>query len=230
VYANLAGQHVVVINDYDLTHELLDRKSSIYSDRPRMHMAYDLVGWKGALPLMPYGAKMRDYRALIARTIGSKATLSPYTTILDFEVRRFVRHLAQEPDILLSAHARKMIGAVILGITFGYPVKGGQDPMITLATQIVSDFDDISTPGRYIVDLLPVIDYLPGWFPGLKYRQVVVGMKKTLNEFMDRPYKYVEKQLVSELRYSSYPLLNPVKPIGSWDRPAFLCGFSNRQS
>lgn len=196
VYVNLAGQRVVILNDYNLAQELLDRKGADYSDRPFMHMACECVGWKHSLPLSSYGSKVKDYRALIARAIGSKAALSAYTPMQEREVRRFVHRLVDEPNGMLFACTRGLVGAIILSITFGYEAEDDNDALLQLATHLIGEFDEVSTPGRYLVDMFPAIDRLPRWFPGLQFRRIAANMRKTQKEFLDRPYKFVRSQLV----------------------------------
>ena len=43
VYINLAGQDVVVLNTLKVAADLLDRRSSIYSSRPRFEVACNML-------------------------------------------------------------------------------------------------------------------------------------------------------------------------------------------
>jgi hypothetical protein len=42
VYLNILGQSILVVNSADITYQLFDKRSSIYSDRPQMTMMNDL--------------------------------------------------------------------------------------------------------------------------------------------------------------------------------------------
>jgi len=42
IYLNLSGTPVIVVNSTEAAHELFDRKSTLYSDRPKMTMLNDL--------------------------------------------------------------------------------------------------------------------------------------------------------------------------------------------
>lgn len=35
-HVSVLGQHLVILNSFDIAHELLDRRSGIYSNRPRL--------------------------------------------------------------------------------------------------------------------------------------------------------------------------------------------------
>jgi hypothetical protein len=189
----------VILNDAELALELLDRKGAIYSDRPSMYMSCELVRWKNVMTLMPYSKSMREQRDLITRTIGSKAALATYESMMTAEVQRFIGRVLDEPN-RLSAHVRILSGSIILSIAFGYAVQDGDsDEFVNLGTKLMHEFGDASMPGRYIVDILPVIDRLPSWFPGLQYRKIATQMRETQDKFLDKPYEYVQSQLVGHI-------------------------------
>lgn len=102
------GQHAVVINDSELALALLERKGSIYSDRPSLFMANELVGWKDSLPLSPYNERHKTMRTMFAKAIGTKAQLETFAPMEEAETQRFLRRVIDEPR-LLSEHIRKCI-------------------------------------------------------------------------------------------------------------------------
>lgn len=198
IYANLAGQDVLIINDRDVALEILDRKSAIHSDRPILYMCSELAGWKKYMTMMSYGKPMREQRDLLTRTIGNKASLAIYESMMIAEAQRFVGRVLDEPE-RLSAHVRILAGSIILNIAFGYQVgDGDSDEYVKLGTKLMDEFGEASMPGRYIVDIFPAIDLLPKWFPGLQYREIAARMRQTQDEFLSKPYEYVEAQLVSD--------------------------------
>jgi hypothetical protein len=48
-----------------------------------------------------------------------------------------------------------MTGGIILEITYGYQVKGKEDPFIDIVTRAMDDFIDGTQPGKYLVDTFP---------------------------------------------------------------------------
>ncbi len=55
VYLNALGQPVLVINSLKQAAELLDRRANIYSDRPRLIMANEILSGGLFNALLPYG-------------------------------------------------------------------------------------------------------------------------------------------------------------------------------
>lgn len=88
--------------------EMLDAKSSLYSDRPVLVMGGELIGWKYTLALTPYGDRFRDYRRYIARIIGGKPQVDKHRELTHFETHKFLRRMLQNPEEV-AAHIRKYV-------------------------------------------------------------------------------------------------------------------------
>jgi len=79
------GKHIVVLNSVKAAIEMLDKKSSKYSDRPILPMCGELVGCKYGLALLPYGDLFRETR---------------------MEVHKFLRRVHERPE-QLAMHIRR---------------------------------------------------------------------------------------------------------------------------
>ena len=53
-----------------------------------------------------------------------------------------------------------MAGSVILKISHGYSVKDDNDPLVEMAEIAMNNFSLVITPGRFLVDVLPVGRFL----------------------------------------------------------------------
>ncbi|KAG2139587.1 cytochrome P450, partial [Suillus bovinus] len=72
-HIEVQGRHIIVLNSVKTAMEMMDSKSTLYSDRPVIPMAGELVGWKDSLPLLPYGDRFRLYRRNFHQVIGTRA-------------------------------------------------------------------------------------------------------------------------------------------------------------
>jgi len=61
IYLNILGKGIVVLNSSEAIADLLDRRSTIYSDRPRMPMLRELMNFDFALPFVPYGESEHQF-------------------------------------------------------------------------------------------------------------------------------------------------------------------------
>lgn len=89
----LLGQPIIIANTAEEAYNILDKKSSIYSNRAIMPMAGELVGWTYALALYPFGERFKQIRKLMYKAIGSKATLEQYTPMVELEIHRMLRRI-----------------------------------------------------------------------------------------------------------------------------------------
>lgn len=108
----LLGQPMVIINSYKHAYELLERRSAIYSDRPHMVMAGDVVGWDQVLVLLRYGPQFREYRRLMARALGSRKTVEAFAPIIEHQTGKLLLRLFRSPVSQVSdlpAQIRKYV-------------------------------------------------------------------------------------------------------------------------
>ena len=94
------GQPIVVINKLEMAIELLERKSGNYSERPRLVMGGELVGYNKTTPLLPYGPAHRTSRSHFSKLIGSNDALKRFKTIQEEESHRFLRRMLDNPQDL----------------------------------------------------------------------------------------------------------------------------------
>jgi hypothetical protein len=106
VSVSVFGQQMIILNSAQTAIEMLDKKSSIYSDRPIIPMGGELVGWKNTLVLLPYGDRFRNYRKLFHQTIGTMSSMSNFHGAEEMEARKFLKSVLAKPDDL-AAHVRK---------------------------------------------------------------------------------------------------------------------------
>lgn len=108
VSVSLLGQTLVILDNPRHAVELLDRRSNIYSDRPVLMMAGELVGWNQALALSRYGDRFKEYRKFFHKVIGSRSNLQRFHGLVETETHKFLRRVLHGPDEV-HAHIRKSV-------------------------------------------------------------------------------------------------------------------------
>lgn len=101
---SLFGRPMIIINSIDVLEEF-DKKSAIYSERPRLEMGGELVGYSETLVLMRYGPRFRHYRKQFARYIGNGVIEERHPLVVEY-TRTFLKRALKEPESLM-AHLRK---------------------------------------------------------------------------------------------------------------------------
>ena len=98
VYADAAGQPLIILGDVDDANEILDRKGATCSDRPVLHMAGELAGYKGWTVFQMYGQRLKESRKYMHRAIGTRESLKKFNSLFDVEVKKYMKATLRDPD------------------------------------------------------------------------------------------------------------------------------------
>ncbi|KAG2152638.1 cytochrome P450 [Suillus bovinus] len=202
-HVSALGMHIFVLNSVKTAVEMLDKKSSIYSDRPVVPMGGELIGYEQSLAYMPYGKRFRSSRKYIHRVFGSRAALVVYQPIEEMETRRFLKRVFAKPD-QLRVHIRHTAGTIILRICYGYEVKENDDPLVDIAERVLDQFSRYGFIGEFMVDFLPSLAKVPEWFPGAGFKRIARECRVTLEEMAATPYKFVKDQMAAGIAPKSF--------------------------
>lgn len=99
--------------------------------------------------------------------------------------------------ILLSNSSISAVGGSILSFAYGLPVKKANDPLMAQAQAGVECITATAVPGKYVVDVLPFLRYLPEWFPGATFHREAAEGRKLMRRFFREPFEAVKKGMVS---------------------------------
>jgi hypothetical protein len=98
----LLGQTIVVLNSARSVHAVLENGSSNSSDRPWLHFACEMVGWKNALGMSQYDNRLRTMRKMVAKTIGTRNHMNVYHPGVELETRRLLKRMLLTPELVLD--------------------------------------------------------------------------------------------------------------------------------
>ncbi len=93
------GQPLIIVNSADVMQEM-ERQGTVYSDRPRLEMGGELVGYSKTIVIMPYGAKFRTFRKHFSRVMGTTATLKQFLPMVEAEMKKFLTRSLTKPASL----------------------------------------------------------------------------------------------------------------------------------
>jgi cytochrome P450 len=203
VSINVFGKTMIIVSSPQVAIEMLDKKSSIYSDRPILPMGGELVGWKDFLVLLPYGERHRTSRKYFQHLLGSQQNLRPFLPIIEKVTHDLLRNLLAKPEGF-SAHVRDHSGTIILKMVYGWDVKGANDPFVKLAEEAVDQFSLSTAPGGFLIDVIPALKHVPEWVPGAGFKKTAKIWRKTMQEMVDMPHNWVKKQMAAGTAEKSY--------------------------
>ena len=89
--------------------------------------------------------------------------------------------------------------ATIMKIGYGIAVQESNDPYISIAEEALTRAAEAGIPGAFWVDLLPILKYVPSWFPGAGFQKTAARVRETTNTMAEKPFRHVQDQLVQVL-------------------------------
>src|SRR6266436_6231674 len=98
MHLSVFGAPVIVLNSVEAINDLLEKKSAIYSSRPRSHMA-DIMGYSSSTLLAPYGEPLRRSRKLMSAALNSRVSKT-YHPIQQRVAQDFAYLLLEHPEEL----------------------------------------------------------------------------------------------------------------------------------
>ncbi|KAJ8474863.1 hypothetical protein ONZ51_g6940 [Trametes cubensis] len=183
---NALGHSFVILNTHSAALDLLEKRSSIYSDRPANIMT-QLTGWDWTLALKRYGEDWRRVRRPFWQHFHSNA-VKQYEPAQQLEARRFLRRLLNVPEDLdteLKSLLAKMICAVVHGVHM-------EDEQALYYSRVLTEaevgFSEVFRPGSFFVEFLPWLRHVPAWFPGTGWQKKVQIWRGQADVMLDDPY------------------------------------------
>lgn len=159
---NLAGKTAVVLNTYKVASEILDKRSNIYSDRPRMIVTGEILCGGIAFPFLSYDCQLRRLRKAVADGLNSTAAKS-YLPVHEEEALLLIDALLQDPS-RWESHIERAVASSVVRISYGVPpIKSAQDPLVSQISDFTQHIERFSQPGAHVVDLIPILNLLPDW-------------------------------------------------------------------
>ncbi|KAJ7587011.1 cytochrome P450 [Mycena floridula] len=192
VMVQMLGQRICIINSAKVATDLLDARSSIYSDRPAMPMVKDLMGWDFNMGLLPYTPTYKKSRKLFHHGFNAR-TSEEYLPIQTREITLSLAKLLQNPENF-DEIIRNTTGGVIMNIAFGYQ-PGENDEFVRIAEEAQLAMVSAARPGAYLVDSLPFLKFVPEWFPGADFKRVAREGWELAQELQERPWAWAQERL-----------------------------------
>ncbi|EJD04922.1 cytochrome P450 [Fomitiporia mediterranea MF3/22] len=212
IYFTIVGRPVIVLNKFEHAHELLDKHSASYSDRPPMDYIVKMylvsypsnsepIDWSicrvrfRSATFMPYGDTWRLYRRLMQQYLNPRAVLAlrPMQTKC---VHDLLQDLLTEPNDFWR-NIKRFAASAVLSATYGYQVKPKDDPIMNLHEHSESAIGLRGPYGTMAADLFPFLQYIPSFLPGASFKRRALKARVVAQEISDYPYKIVQEQRIT---------------------------------
>ncbi|KZT04888.1 cytochrome P450 [Laetiporus sulphureus 93-53] len=188
------GQNLVVINDIEIARQILDKKSSITSDRPANKLL-DFLGWEFSLVILRYGQRWRAQRRLFHQAFRPEAVLS-YRPVIASKAKQLLLNLLQSPEAFID-HARNYPASIVMQLVYGHQIAPRNDRLVYLADKAGEMVMLLLLPDRDIIKIFPFLRLLPEWFPFISFPRKARTSREMVKEMRDVPWDMVKNGIAA---------------------------------
>ncbi|KAJ3561433.1 hypothetical protein NP233_g10196 [Leucocoprinus birnbaumii] len=194
VYLKVFGQGFLILGSLERTNDLFEKRSSNYSDRIHSPLILDLMEWGYNHALLPYGTWWRRHRRTFHDYFHPNI-VGIYKPVQLNTARKLLKNLLEAPQNF-DRWIPYAAGSNIMEITYG--IKPSlEDPYAHRAEEALVGIADMGTPGRYLVEMFPIMKYIPAWFPGASWRRKAEYYRDINRDVCYLPWNLVKDQTKS---------------------------------
>ncbi|KAF8999613.1 cytochrome P450 [Cyathus striatus] len=199
IHVTAFGKSMIILNDSDTALEMLEKKGKIYSDRPTLVLAGEIIGWDEGPALIPFdrNGKFSEFRRYYNQYIGSRGkVVESFSDMIHAGAQGFVKRLLETPNNW-SRHVKMYAASNGLMIGYGHKLDHEDDALLDIVSTAVNEFSELTVNGAYLVDIFPILQYVPAWFPGAGWKRKVPQFRANLNRMMEAPFEWAQQQLMN---------------------------------
>ncbi|KAJ7328472.1 cytochrome P450 [Mycena albidolilacea] len=185
MHLQVPGKSMIVLDTLQAAVDLLDKKGSIYSDRPPLPL-YELLGWTYMLSFMRYGETFTRHRQ-VHQSFFSRQRCAGFEPMQTQEARQLVRNLFASPTEKYGAVLSKFTTSILVQIVAGHKIDSDDDPYLELSKMVHQVFSVTGPPGGTAIDFFPPLRYFPSWFPGAYYAGIARAWRPVVRKLYDYP-------------------------------------------
>ncbi|KAJ7223155.1 cytochrome P450 [Mycena pura] len=204
------GRPIVVINTTKAASDLLERRSS-FADRPRWPMA-ELLGRQDNVGFTYYGERLKKMRKELHAALSAGVLVGIWGALLDRESLHLCQALlnAKAPDAFYDS-VENNLQQLIVQFTYG---RSADLDYIRLAKLVMHQTGEALQPGRWSVNFLPALKYVPAWVPGAGFKRWAAEAKMSFYDMTRKPF-YRCKEEVTPLPLVLHYISNDALAAGT---------------
>ena len=83
-------------------------------------------------------------------------------------------------------------------MTYSIHIHPYNDPYIKITEDAMEAIAELLVPGAFLVDIIPILKYVPEWFPGGKFHSKAAVMRKHAAKMRDTTFAATEDLMVGD--------------------------------
>ncbi|KAG8687492.1 hypothetical protein FRC11_007133 [Ceratobasidium sp. 423] len=219
VFLEILGHKLVILNSAEAASELLEKRSSYYSDRPLIPMVTDpalwvkiptddsplthllRMNWPGLMSTMGYNDLWRHHRRIMNNWLNARA-VTQFHDAQERQARLLLQQLLSvTDDAQLFKHVKDKfffaMGSAMLQLAYGYKPRDPQDRIFKEARLAFHNVMSAAMQTNFFVNIFPVMLSIPEWFPGTGWKRIGREYGAQQDRAKTEPYEWLKAQVAS---------------------------------
>ncbi|KAI0052220.1 cytochrome P450 [Auriscalpium vulgare] len=187
LYLKAAGQRILVLNSLKVAADLLDRRASIYSDRPP-NIVGEMTTCRGLMmAIQRYGPRSQRMRQATNENLAKIGKGEGVKKMQQREAILLTEALLEDSQSWRK-HIQSSIASVLISVAYGTPPVGTtDDPMLKTVDEFMHIMLRATSPGAHIVEFAKWKREAEDWYQLYNAQFGELYSKFTTNEHKDVP-------------------------------------------
>ncbi|KAK6355282.1 hypothetical protein TWF696_004394 [Orbilia brochopaga] len=156
----------LVVTDREIVKKLMDKRSSVTSDRPPSYVSYDLITKGDHLLVMHYNDTWRKIRKYMHRFFMESMCEKKHIVLQNAEATQMMVEFLQQPENHML-HTKRFSNSIITTLLFGIRTPTYDSRHAKELYDIMERWSAVMEPGNTPpVDIYPIFKYIPERFFG----------------------------------------------------------------
>ena len=192
----LGSGTAIVLTDRRLVKQLIDKKSSIYSNRPHSFVSHDLITGGDHILIAHYGKNWQNYRKYISQHFKEKMVEEDHLPVQNAEASQMLYDFLTAPENHMK-HPKRYSNSIAMSTIWGVRTPTIDTPHMKRLYDMMERWSIVMEAGNTPpVELFPFLHYIPeSWLGNWRKRASRVGdeMNALYGELLDQIYARREK-------------------------------------
>jgi len=224
VYLQMGKTPTIVLGSAQAAWDLLEKRSNIYSSRPRFIMAGELLSNNMRGVLAGYNDYWRAFRKSYHLGFMQKAAEN-YKPVQLLESTQLLMDLMNTPT-RFEKHLQRYAASTIVSVAYGRRVKDmDTDPVVRANTESTDFLVSVNVPGKYMVEVLPWLKYIPTLLA--PFKKLAYAQRERDKELYHGLVNEVRRKMAAGIATDTFTrtlIENQAKMGLSDDQLAYFCG------
>ncbi|TFK32108.1 cytochrome P450 [Crucibulum laeve] len=186
----LGSTPVIILGTAQPAWDLLEKRSDIYSSRPRFVVAGEILSDNNRGLMLPNNEPWRRWRKVLHSGFHAKKAES-YTNIQSLESKLLMQQILDDPKNY-ERHLQRYAASVVVSVSYGKRIDSVDEWIVKENMESMDYLTSVNIPGKYIVESWPWLLKLPRslqWFrkePEIRRQRDVNFLMYLLNDVKNR--------------------------------------------